>query len=38
MGATKEQAEQTRETLLKAALKLFHEKGFSSTRLQDIAD
>ena len=38
MGATKEQAEQTREALLRAALKLFHEKGFAATRLQDIAE
>jgi TetR/AcrR family acrAB operon transcriptional repressor len=37
MGATKEQAEKTREHLLNSALNLFNEKGFSATRLEDIA-
>ena len=37
MGATKEQAEQTRKILLKSALKVFSEKGFSASRLEDIA-
>lgn len=37
MGATKEQAERTRENILKAGLKVFSEKGFAATRLEDIA-
>ncbi len=37
MGATKEQAELTRQRLLKAGLKVFSEKGFAATRLEDIA-
>ena len=37
MGSTKEHAEKTREDLLKSGLKLFTEKGFASTRLEDVA-
>ena len=37
MGATKEHAEITRKKLLKAGLKVFSEKGFAATRLEDIA-
>ena len=37
MGSTKEHAEKTREDLLRAGLKMFSEKGFASTRLEDIA-
>ncbi len=37
MGATKEQAEITRKNLLKAGLKVFSEKGFAASRLEDIA-
>ena len=37
MGATKEQAELTRQRLLEAGLKIFSTKGFASTRLEDIA-
>lgn len=36
MGATKEQAELTRKRLLEAGLKVFSEKGFAATRLEDI--
>ena len=35
---TKEEALETRERLLDAALDLFCEKGFSQTRLSDVAD
>ncbi len=37
MGATKEQAEKTRENILRGALKTFSEKGLAKTRLEDIA-
>jgi AcrR family transcriptional regulator len=37
MGATKKQAERTRENVLRAGLKVFSEKGFAATRLEDIA-
>jgi TetR/AcrR family acrAB operon transcriptional repressor len=37
MGATKEQAEQTRKLLLNSALKVFSENGFAASRLEDIA-
>ena len=37
MGATKEQAEKTRENILKGALKTFSEKGLAKARLEDIA-
>jgi len=37
MGATKEQAEITKENILKGALKIFAEKGLAKTRLEDIA-
>lgn len=34
---TKEEAEATRESVLRAALDLFSEKGYSRTTLNDIA-
>lgn len=37
MGATREHAEITRKNVLKAGLKVFSEKGFAATRLEDIA-
>lgn len=37
MGASKKQAERTRENVLRAGLKMFSEKGFAATRLEDIA-
>jgi len=37
MGVKKEQAERTRENILKAGLKVFSEKGFAASRLEDIA-
>jgi len=37
MGATKEQAEKTKENILKGALKTFSEKGLARARLEDIA-
>ena len=37
MGATKEQAEKTRENILRGALKTFSEKGLAKARLEDIA-
>lgn len=37
MRVPKEHAERTRENLLKAGLKVFSEKGFAATRLEDIA-
>jgi AcrR family transcriptional regulator len=37
MSLKKEQAEQTRQELLSAALKVFCENGFNATRLEDIA-
>jgi AcrR family transcriptional regulator len=37
MRVPKEHAERTRESLLKAGLKVFSEKGFAATRLEDIA-
>jgi len=37
MSIKKEQAEQTRQELLSAALKVFCENGFNATRLEDIA-
>lgn len=37
MRRTKEEAEQTKENLISAALKLFGEKGVLATRLEDIA-
>jgi TetR/AcrR family transcriptional regulator, acrAB operon repressor len=38
MRRTKEEAEQTRNDLLEAALAEFSEKGYSAARLQDIAN
>jgi len=38
MRRTKEDAEITRQQLLKAATKVFAEKGYAATRLSDIAD
>ena len=38
MRRTKEDAEKTRESLLQAAELVFGEKGYSATRLSDIAD
>jgi len=35
---TKEEAQETRENLLNAALEVFCEKGFSRTRLSDVAE
>jgi TetR/AcrR family acrAB operon transcriptional repressor len=37
MRRTKEEAEQTRQALLKAALSIFSQKGYASTTLEDIA-
>jgi len=37
MRRTKEEAEQTRQQILDAALLIFSQKGFQATRLQDIA-
>jgi len=37
MRRKKEDAEKTKDELLKAALKVFSEKGYASTRLEDIA-
>ena len=37
MGVKKEQAERTRENILKAGLKVFSKKGFAASRLEDIA-
>jgi TetR/AcrR family acrAB operon transcriptional repressor len=37
MGATKEQAEKTRENILRGALRTFSEKGLAKSRLEDIA-
>lgn len=37
MRRTKEEAEQTRQQILDAALHVFSQKGFQATRLQDIA-
>jgi TetR/AcrR family acrAB operon transcriptional repressor len=37
MGATKEQAEKTRENILRGALKTFSERGLAKARLEDIA-
>ncbi|HDP94960.1 MAG TPA: TetR family transcriptional regulator [Candidatus Aminicenantes bacterium] len=37
MRRTKEEAEETRQQLLRAALSLFGEKGFAATRLSEIA-
>jgi AcrR family transcriptional regulator len=37
MKRTKEEAEQTRQDLLNAALTIFSRKGFEATRLEDIA-
>ncbi len=37
MKRTKEQAEKTRNLLLKTALKIFSEKGYTATKLADIA-
>ena len=37
MRRTKEEAAETREALLKAALTVFGKKGFASTTLQDVA-
>jgi TetR/AcrR family transcriptional regulator, acrAB operon repressor len=38
MRKTKEEAELTRQRLLKAALVVFSRKGYAATRLEDIAD
>ncbi len=38
MRRTKEEAAVTRQTLIKAALKVFSEKGYGGTRLEEIAD
>jgi TetR/AcrR family acrAB operon transcriptional repressor len=38
MRRTKEDAEQTRQDLLNAALTVFSQKGFSAARLEDIAE
>lgn len=38
MRKTKEETEITRQRLLKAALDVFSQKGYSDTRLEDIAD
>lgn len=35
---TKEEAEKTRQTLLASAFKVFNEKGYAKTTLQDIAE
>jgi TetR/AcrR family acrAB operon transcriptional repressor len=37
MRRTKEEAEQTRQDLLEAALTVFSQKGFTATRLEDVA-
>ncbi|MCB0747160.1 MAG: TetR family transcriptional regulator [Ignavibacteriae bacterium] len=37
MRKTKEEAEKTNELILKAAIKVISEKGYSSTRMEDIA-
>jgi TetR/AcrR family acrAB operon transcriptional repressor len=37
MRRTKEEAEQTRQSLLKAALSIFSQKGYASTTLEDVA-
>lgn len=37
MKRTKEEAEQTRQDLLNAALTILNRKGFEATRLEDIA-
>lgn len=38
MRRTKEEAEQTRQDLLNAALKVFGKKGYQATRLDDISE
>jgi len=38
MRRTKEDAELTRQTLLKAAIKVFSQQGYAATRLEDIAE
>lgn len=37
MRRTKEEAEQTRQNLMRVALTVFNKKGYSNTRLEDIA-
>ena len=37
MGATKEQAEKTKENILRGALKTFSQRGLAKARLEDIA-
>ncbi|MCP4755518.1 MAG: TetR family transcriptional regulator [Proteobacteria bacterium] len=37
MKRTKEEAEETRRTIFKAALKVFSQRGYSGTRLEDVA-
>jgi TetR/AcrR family transcriptional regulator, acrAB operon repressor len=38
MRRTKEDAEQTRQSLLNAALEVFSQKGFDAARLEDVAE
>jgi TetR/AcrR family acrAB operon transcriptional repressor len=38
MRRTKEAAAETRQALLEAALKVFSQKGYAATRLEDVAD
>ena len=37
MRKTKEEAEKTRQDLLKAALSVFSQKGYAATTLEDVA-
>ena len=38
MKKTKEEAEKTKQAVIEAAVKIFNQKGYASTRLMDIAD